>query len=143
MLLALLAGCASVPQASKDRDADAKRYLTHPRFATLYVYRNDFTSAVREESVLHVDGRLIGATLPGAYFRVDVRPGQRVLHGYGYDQGLLKLNARSGEAAFVALHVAGGTSRFELVGPEAGKREIERCCELLENWAPGQRPLFR
>ena len=27
--------------------------------------------------------------------------------------------------------------------PDTGKREILRCCSLLENWAPGQRPLLR
>ena len=143
LLVFLLAGCASVPQASRERNAEAKHYLTHPNAATLYVYRNDFTDAVSEESELYVDGRIIGATLPGAFFRIDTRPGDRVLHGYGYDQGMLKVSARSGEITFVSLNVTGGTSRFTLVSPEAGKREIARCCVLLENWAPGQRPLLR
>ncbi len=93
LLVILLAGCASVPQASRERDAEAKRYLTHPHFATLYVYRNDaFAGTASEDAVLHVDGRIIGATLPGTYFRIDVRPGDRVLHGYGYDQGMLKIS---------------------------------------------------
>lgn len=139
----LLAGCASTPQASRERDAETKHYLTHPNAATLYVYRNDYSSAVLEESVLFVDGRIIGATLPGAYFRIDARPGDRVLHGYGYDQGWLKVSARAGEITFVSLNVAGGISRFALIGPEAGKHELARCCALLENWAPGQRPLLR
>ena len=139
----LLAGCASVPQASRESDAEAQDYLTHPNAATLYVYRNDLSGPVRNESVLYVDGRIIGATLAGAYFRIDTRPGDRVLHGYGYDQGMLKVSARSGEITFVSLNVTGGTSRFERVSPEAGKREIARCCVLLENWAPGQRPLWR
>jgi len=26
---------------------------------------------------------------------------------------------------------------------ETGKREILRCCEMMENYAPGQRPLLR
>ena len=139
----LLAGCASVPQASRESDAEAQDYLTHPNAATLYVYRNDLSGPVRNESVLYVDGRIIGATLAGAYFRIDTWPGDRVLHGYGYDQGMLKVSARSGEITFVSLNVTGGTSRFTLVSPEAGKREIARCCVLLENWAPGQRPLWR
>ena len=138
-----LAGCASVPQASPDRDAEAKRYITHPQTATLYVYRNDFTDATKEESVLYVDGRIIGATLPGGYFRVDVRPGERVLHGDGPDHGRITVKAAASEITFVALGVAGGVSRFRQVAPEAAKREIARCCVLLENWAPGQRPLLR
>ncbi len=144
LLIALaLAGCASVPQASRERDAEAKQYLTHPNAATLYVYRNDPTGVLREESVLYLDGRIIGATLPGGYFRIDTLPGDRVLHGYGYDQGWLKFSVRSEEITFVSLNVMGGISRFQRVSPEAGKRELARCCVLMENWAPGQRPLLR
>jgi hypothetical protein len=43
----------------------------------------------------------------------------------------------------VSLQAAGGISRFMLVKPEAGKRDILRCCSLMENWAPGQRPFLR
>ena len=141
--LAALAGCASVPLASPERDAEAKRYMTHPLHATIYVYRNDFTDLVAEESVLHVDGRIVGATLPGAYFRLDVQPGIRVLHGTGPDLGRIQLTTRASEITFVSLAVAGGVSHFRPVAPEAAKREIARCCALLENWAPGQRPLLR
>lgn len=144
LMAAVPAGCASVPQATPVRDAEAKRYLTHPNAATLYIFRNDFPAGTAsEDTVLHVDGRIIGASLPGTYFRVDVRPGDRLLHGYGYDQGRLKVSTRSGEITFVSLNVMGGTSRFAVVSPEAGKREIARCCALMENWTPGQRPLLR
>ena len=95
------------------------------------------------DSVLYVDNRLIGATLPGTYFRMDLRPGEHVLHGYGYDQGRLKIDTLSGEVYFVSLNVMGGSSRLRLVGPEADKRMIQVCCALLENWASGQRPLLR
>jgi hypothetical protein len=139
-----LTGCASVPQASRERDADAKRYITHPQFATLYVYRDDFAGDISaDNSVLYVDGRIIGGTLPGGYFRIDVRPGSRVLHGDGPDQGRITVKTAASEIAFVALNVAGGTSRFRQVDPETAKRDIARCCVLLENWAPGQRPLLR
>lgn len=139
-----LAGCASVPQASRERDAEAKLYITHPQTATLYVYRDDFAGDIRtDNAVLYVDGRIIGATLPGGYFRIDVRPGTRVLHGDGPDTGRLVLSARPSEISFVVLNVAGGVSHFREVAPETGKRDIARCCVLLENWAPGQRPLLR
>jgi hypothetical protein len=143
LLVILLAGCTSVPQASRERNDDAMLFLTHPNAATLYVYRNDIRSVLRNESVLYVDGRLIGGTLAGGFFRIDTLPGERVLHGHGFDQGMLKVNAPSGEITFVSLNVAGGTSRFQVVSPETGKREIARCCVLMENWAPGQRPLLR
>jgi len=144
LLLAIaLAGCASTPQASRERDAEAKQFLTHPGSATIYVYRTDFPTMDADDSVLYVNHRLIGATLPGTYFRIDLRPGEHVLHGYGYDQGTLKVDTNSGALYFVALNVMNGNSRFALVNPETAKRAIRNCCALLENWAPGQRPLLR
>jgi hypothetical protein len=140
---AMLAGCVSVPQASPARDAEARQFGAHPNAATVYVYRNDFTSPLFEDSTLFIDGRLIGGTLPGTFFRVDVRAGEHVLHGHGYDQGSLKLTTRSGESYFVALNVSNNTSHFRAVDPDSAKREIERCCVLMESWAPGQRPLLR
>jgi hypothetical protein len=143
-LLAALGGCASVPEATPGRDAEAKQFETRAGAAAVYVFRNDFPSTVKlEDSVLYVDGRLIGATLPGTFFRLDVMPGVHELHGYGYDAGSLKIRAREGEAHFVALNVVDGTSRFAPVAPARAQREIERCCVLLENWTPGQRPLLR
>ena len=143
-LIFALGGCASVPEAAPARDAEAKQFETRPGAAALYVFRNDFPStATVEDSVLYVDNRLIGATLPGTFFRIDLLPGTHELHGYGYDRGSLKIRARDGEAHFVALNVIGGVSHFGPVAPEAGKREIARCCVLMENWQPGQRPLLR
>ena len=143
-LLVALGGCASVPQATPERDAEAKQFITHPGFASIYIFRIDFGgNPSSEDPVVHVDGRLIGATLPRTYFRVDVLPGERLLHGIGYDQGSIKINVRPDEITFVSLDAMGGTSHFKQVDPETGKREILRCCSLMENWAPGLRPLFR
>ena len=144
LVVAALASCASTPQASRERDAEARQFLTHPGSATVYVYRGDFPADMDGvDSVLYVDNRLIGATLQGTYFRIDVRPGTYMLHGFGYDQGTFKVDVQSGALYFISLNVIGGTSHFRLIGPEAGKRAVEACCALLENWAPGQRPLLR
>jgi len=138
-----LAGCASTPEATSEQDAEAKQFIALPGAATIYVYRDEtrVDDMDMQDSTLYVDGRLIGATLPGAYFRFQVRAGEHLLHGYGYDQGRLTLETRSGEIYFVSLNVASGTSRYTPVTPETGKRDILRCCALLDNWEPGQRPL--
>jgi uncharacterized protein DUF2846 len=137
-----IAGCASTPQASRERDADAKEFATQPGASTLYIYRNDFSS-LGQNSNLWVDGRLIGATLPRAYFRVNVRPGKHLLNGDGPDTGSLSLETRAGELYFVSLSMINGISYFARVKPEVGRETILACCALLENWAPGQRPLLR
>lgn len=139
---AVLGGCASTPEAARERDTEAKQFISHPDAATLYVYRSPFNRA-REDSVLYVDGRLIGTTLPGAYFRINVNPGRHTLHGLGVDAGTTTLDTRPGEIYFVSLNVVAGQSVYELVRPDAAQRQIGWCCALLENWAPGQRPLLR
>ena len=140
-----LAGCAAVPQATVERDAEAKQFISRPDAATIYVYRDDFAAMdqATDETVLYVDSRLIGATLPATFFRFDGRAGEHLLHGHAFDQGSLKIDTRLGEIYFVSLQSTGGTSRFTLVKPETGKRDILRCCALLENWAPGKQPLLR
>ena len=139
-----VAACTSVPEASEERDAEAKQFSTHPNSATIYVYRPGFLQGPDlDDSVLRMDSRLIGSTLPRTFFRVDARPGKRVLHGDGRDNGQLALDTKPGELYFVSLNVIGGISHFERVPPETGKRDILRCCAMMENWAPGQRPLFR
>ena len=139
-----LSGCASTPQASRERDAEAKEFNARPDATTIYVYRDDFAAEElsSQSPVLYVDGRLIGATLPGTFFRFTVRAGEHLLHGYGYDQGTLTLDTRSGEIYFVSLQATGGNSHFSTVAPDTGKQDILRCCSLLENWAPGQRPFL-
>lgn len=139
----LIAGCASTPQASRERDAEAKQFTSHPNASTLYVYRDDFGGPFAEDSTLFVNGRLIGATLPKTFFRLNLRPGNHVLQGLGVDNGRLTISTRPGESYFVSLKVIGDQSHFAVVNPEIGRKTLAACCALLENWAPGQRPLLR
>jgi hypothetical protein len=142
-LAVLLApGCASTPQASRDRDAEAKQFQTHPGASAIYVYRSKFDQ-LEEEAVLYLDSRLVGQTLPGAYFRVDPPPGKHTLQGVAADQGRLTLETRAGELYFVELSVSGGQSHFRVVPEEIGRKRVRECCVLLESWSPGPRPLLK
>ena len=141
-VLLLLTGCASTPQASREADADAKQFVTHPSSSTIYVYRSE-VDRPRDQTVLYVDDRIIGATLPGAYFRIDAVPGRRVLQGIAADSGRIALDTRPGTLYFVEMHVIEGQSHFRLVPEDVGRKRILQCCALLENWAPGQRPLLK
>jgi hypothetical protein len=137
-----LAACASTPQASREADLRAKEFETHPSASTIYVYRSEF-NRFDDDSVLYIDGRLIGATLPGTFFRIHAVPGHHVLHGTGVDMGNISLDTAAGELYFVSLDVIGGQSHFALVPDRVGESRVRACCAMLENWAPGQRPLLR
>ncbi len=138
----VLAACASTPQASLEADQRAKEFHTHPNAATIYVYRSEFNH-IEEDSVLFMNGRLIGATLPGTFFRIDAVPGRHVLHGIGPDMGSIALDTMAGELYFVSLDVIGGHSHFQRVPTTVGEQRVRACCAMLERWAPGQRPLLR
>jgi hypothetical protein len=142
MLQLQLAACASTPQAGPERDAEAKEFYAHPATAALFVYRPD-ASSLDEDTVLYIDHRLIGATLPRTFFRIDVRPGKHRLHGIGPDSGGIEVEVRPGQAYFVSLKVFGGNSYFAVEDSTAGRQDLLSCCALLENWSPGQRPLLR
>lgn len=135
-----LAGCASTPQASQERDAEAKQFGSTPAASTVYVYR-PYTA--HDDTVLWIDGRLIGATLPRTYFRVHLDPGRHEFAGIAADNGRLVLETRPGEVYFVAQALFAGQSDFQVVPAKTARKAIINCCSLMENWAPGQRPLLR
>lgn len=136
----LLGGCASTPQASEERDREAKAFGTHPATAAVYVYR---PNVERDDSVLWINERLVGATLSRSYFVVHLEPGRHYLAGLAHDNGRMALQTRPGEVVFVELRVADGQSRFMRVSPDLGQKTLLDCCAMMENWAPGQRPLLR
>ena len=140
LLMLGLAGCASTPQASRERDFEAKQFGSSPATATVYIYRTDTS---RDDTVLWIDNRLIGATLPRAYFRVHLDPGRHVFTGMASDNGRLAFEARPGEVYFVEQVLHAGQSHFRLVAADLAQKVVTNCCLLLENWAPGQRPLLR
>jgi len=95
-----LAGCASTPQATPERDAEAKRFMPIAGEATIYLYRPDFPTYDQNDPAIYVDDRLIGAMLAGTFFRFPASPGTRVIRSHGQDAGDLKIEARSGELHF-------------------------------------------
>jgi hypothetical protein len=141
----VLAGCASTPLASAERDAEAKLFVSQPAVATIYIYRPAVSPDIETEvdTTLWMDSRLIGATLPRTFFLIHAAPGLHLFRGVGPDNGRLRLEVRPGEIYFVRLQVVAGQSRMEPVDPTRGRQELSACCVLLENWRPGQRPLLR
>ena len=135
-----LAGCTSTPQASAERDSEAKQFASSPAASTLYIYRPD---VAQDDTVLWIDGRLIGSTLPRTFFRVHLDPGMHLITGMASDNGRIAFTTRPGEVYFVAHTLTTGQSRFERVPEALGRKEVTNCCSLMENWAPGQRPLLR
>ena len=137
----LCAACAATPEATPERDAEAKRFEAASRSAVIYLYRGDFSSP--GVTTITVDGRLVGQSLPRTYFRVIAWPGRNRIQATGADAGRLEIQTDDGGVYFVSMHVLGetessSTTIFRSATPVAGKAAIQRCCTLLETWRPGQ-----
>ena len=130
----LAAGCLFTTIADPQNDAAAKQFATHPAAASIFVYRSRFNHQAGD-SVLYLDGRIVGMTQPGAYYRLDTTPGVHTLHGTGSDSGQIMVTARGGQLYFVSVDVIGGHSSFSLVAEDAGREQVRACCVLM-NTAP-------
>ena len=130
----LAAGCLFTTIADPQYDEAAKQFVTHPAAASIFVYRSRFNHQAGD-SVLYLDGRIVGMTQPGSYYRLDTTPGVHTLHGTGSDIGQLMVTTRGGQLYFVSVEVIGGHSSFSLVAEETGREQIRACCVLM-NTAP-------
>ena len=140
MLAVLIGGCAATPLASRESDADAKRFESAPRAAIIYLYRADVRGGF---STLWINNRLLGETVAGTYFRVPVRPGRSIISASGSDMGRIAIDTQEDGVYFVEMQVHGesesnSTTIFRSVPADTAKQAIARCCALLENWRPGQ-----
>lgn len=144
LLVLVVAGCTSTPQANSEQDALAKQFGTERGSATLYVYRpGDFDNHVEDlATALYVDRQAIGSIMAGMYFVVHLAPGSHTLSGIATDQGRMTLQVQAGQLYFVSLGITDGNSVYTRVSPERGKREVSECCTLYDNFHPGRRPVF-
>ena len=146
LLLALCAACTSTPQATRERDAEAKRFEPVTRDAVIYIYRPGIVMA-GPETTLWVDNRLVGSSLPGTFFRVIVFPGRNLIDTSPPDSGRLAISTLASEVTFVEMRSEGGpngapVSRFRVMAPEEAKAAIAQCCSMLETWHHNQPRLF-
>lgn len=99
-LIASLAGCASVPMSSLDKDATAKNFSTQPDKASLFIYRNENFGAAVPVTV-SVNGKTLGQTAAMTYFHLNIVPGKYTISSHAEDVSLLGLDVDAGKNYFV------------------------------------------
>ena len=140
--VALCAACASTPQATPEPEAEAKRFEPVTREAVIYIYRPGVALS-GPETTLWVDNRLVGASLPGTFFRVIALPGRNVIDTSPPDSGRIAITTRGNDVTYVEMITEGGftdspKTRFRVVPDEQAKATIARCCWMLETWRHNQ-----
>ena len=124
------AGCASVPMASAEADAAAKRFEAPAGKATIYVYRNEILGGAIALTVA-LDGRVVGRTGPKTFFALDVAPGAHEISSITENTSTLKFNASAGKTYFVWQEVKMGMwqprSQLQQVDEATGRKAVLEC----------------
>ena len=142
ILMLVCAGCSSTPEATRERDAEAKRFEPVTREAVVYVYRPGIVLS-GPETTLWIDNRLVGSSLPGTFFRVIALPGSNLIDTSPPDTGRIRITTQGNDVTFVELRTEGGpdgvpVSLFRVMPPEEAQAAIAACCRMLETWRYNQ-----
>jgi hypothetical protein len=98
----LLAGCASVPMESTDKDRELKAFPAPAADqAGLYIYRDSFLGKLLKKS-LYLDGKLLAETANRTYIYTPLSPGKHTLETESeFGNNALILNAEAGKNHYV------------------------------------------
>lgn len=99
---AVLAGCASVPMASSEKDQALKAFPAPPQEqAGIYIFRDSTFGGALKKTV-KIDDEVIGETAPNTYFYRLVAPGPHVLATESeFGDNLLQVDAEAGRNHYV------------------------------------------
>jgi hypothetical protein len=129
-----LAGCAAVPMADKQTDAQAKRFASSPDMSRIYIYRNEYFGAAVKMPVV-LDGKVLGKTVAHSYLFTEVVPGRHIITADGENTDMLKLVTKPGENIFihqqVKLGLVAGRSGMSVVPEAEGKAGVLEC-DMIE-----------
>lgn len=129
-LLALIAGCASMPMATPEQDSHAKRFEVPSDRARIYLYRNEMFGAAIPMSV-SLDGQIAGQTGPKTFFVWEVSPGQHQLASHAENVSSLNIDAEGGKNYYIWQEVKMGVfmarSRLQQVDTVTGQAAVREC----------------
>lgn len=127
---AILSGCASVPMASPEQDAQAKTFPVAPGMSNIYVYRNE-TMGAAVKLPLELDGKYVGQTASKTYFALQVQPGRHTLVSRSENDSSLDVVAVAGQTHFVWQEIKMGLlqARVQLhsVDDTTGRAGVAEC----------------
>ena len=129
-MLAMLAGCASVPMASLESDSAAKQFQVAADKSRIYIYRNENMGGAIPMS-LSVDGRMLGQSGPKTFFMVDVDPGSHTVSSHTENVSTLTVDAKAGKAHYIWQEVKMGMwsarSQLQEVDAATGQAGVAEC----------------
>ncbi|PTU31226.1 DUF2846 domain-containing protein [Stenotrophobium rhamnosiphilum] len=130
LAMALVSACSSVPLASSDADAAAKKFEPTPGKVNFYIYRHEIYGDDRSMAI-SIDGKVVGHTRSCTYVLKTVEPGIHTITSQEDSKTDLKIENFAGQNQFIWIEVVTGlvpaTSALHPVDATTGQTEIERC----------------
>jgi len=132
LLALLMSGCASVPKASKEKDAAAKTFTAPTDGQSgIYIYRNSFVGQALKKNV-YIDGKLVGESSNKVFFYNQVAPGTHKLSTESeFSDNALELKTEAGKNYFVEQYIKMGAfvggANLKVVSEADGKKEVLKC----------------
>lgn len=128
-----LAGCASVPMASKEQDSTLKAFAQPTADkAGLYVYRSgSFVGGALKKNI-YIDGAFLGETAPGVFFYKEITLGQHQISTESeFSDNAIAFQADGGKNYFcqqyIKMGVFVGGANVQMVSEQEGMEAIRKC----------------
>ncbi len=131
IVIALLAGCASVKMESKEASAKAKQFAAPPAgMAGIYVYRDSFVGKALKKDVW-LDGKCIGESAPDTFFYTEASSGKHTLSTESeFSPNDLAIMVEAGKnyfyRQFIKLGLVKGGANLEAMTDEQGKVAVAK-----------------
>jgi hypothetical protein len=143
MVVAVLVTLAACSQPKLAGNPESVRIeAPPPGMSVIYLVRSTMDWSTNASLVL-MDGRMVGTTAAGVYYRIEVPPGRHRFAGYAFDQGNITLDTHADKAYFVEQHVQGMFNRAQVMhSSEFLTISDARARELIANihTMPGREP---
>lgn len=137
LALSVLAGCASVPLASPELDAQAKSFAAPAAGkANIYVYRHEsFGAAIRIP--VSLDGRKVASTAAKTYMLLSVAPGPHQVLSDAEVEDKLEVNAEAGKTYYIWQEIKMGAfmarTKLQMVDEAKARKHLARCKRVLQS----------
>jgi hypothetical protein len=132
--LALLSGCASIPEASPELDRQAKTFSAPSRKAGVYIYRNEHFGAAIQAQLL-LDGNYLGHTGAMTYYYVEVPAGRHTITGKAENESVVTFDAVNGRLYYVWQEIKLGLmtmrNELKLVDEATGRAGVLECKRVV------------
>jgi hypothetical protein len=127
VIVASLAGCASVPMGDAKQDEALKTFSIPADKAGVYIYRNESMGAAVKMDVA-IDGKPIGQTVANTYLYKEISPGKHTITSTAENTDSLEIEAKPGTLSYVWQEVKMGIlyarTKLRLVGETEGKKGV-------------------